>query len=100
MSILPLIAVMMPISEDQRFIGESPSVGSDERNERVHSAAAGVRYAAVAATSRVVIYIDAKLYRRAPFNVVVFRGDPGFEEHLGSGGEGSSVASSYCISRQ
>ena len=56
MRILPTMAVMMPIREDQRLIVESPSFGSDDRKAR------GVRYAAVAATSRVVIYIDTGGY--------------------------------------
>lgn len=66
MRILPDMAVMMPISDDQRFMVESPSVGFEERNNRVYSAAAGVRYAAVAATSRVVIYIDTNYIEGRP----------------------------------
>lgn len=34
MRILPTMAVMMPIKEDQRLIVESPSFGSDERKVR------------------------------------------------------------------
>ena len=77
MRMFPDIAVIMPMSEDQRFIVESgvPSLGSGERNE-VERAARGVRYAAVAATSRVVIYIDTYYSRgRASMweDSVVFR---------------------------
>ena len=58
--IFPDMAVIMPMSEDQRFIVESgvPSFGSDARKGGVKRAAKGARYEAVAAASLVVIYID------------------------------------------